>query len=177
MNHRIVLTFGSFFTAAVVSLSAQTSTPALQAQSVPDTGVEYRLFVGLDVEVGQDEEYALIEGYVNNRVHTDGSDKLVSLRNVDDLRFTHKAKLSRIPLTIKNLHAEQISANVHAARDALRNQQSLNAYRDQMVAGMISDMAGAMGPEIGGDGTPVAPQGDGPNQEALDAQTALSDFE
>lgn len=144
MNYRITLMISSFSTAALLSLSAQEESTKLTAESVPNTGVEYRLFVGLDIEVGKDDEYALVEGYVNNRVHTDGSDKLVSLRNVDDLRFTHKTKLSRNPLTIANLHAEQISANVHAARDAMRNQQALDAYRDSQLETLQDQLRSSM---------------------------------
>lgn len=128
----------------MLPLSAQEEPTTLTAESVPHTGVEYRLFVGLDVEVGQDEDYALIDGYVNNRVHTDGSDKLVSLRNVDDVRFTHKTKLSRNPLTIANLNAKQISANVHAARDALRNLQALEAYRDEQLETLQDSLRSSM---------------------------------
>lgn len=144
MSHPIALMFGSFSTAAVIAMSAQNEAPPLSAESVPNTGVEYRLFVGLDVEVGKDDDYAKVEGYVNNRVHTDGSDKLVSLRNVDDMRFTHKPKLSRNPLTIANLHAEQISANVHAARDAMRNLQALDAYRDSQMETLQDTLRSSM---------------------------------
>ncbi|MDB4473784.1 hypothetical protein N9023_02160 [Opitutaceae bacterium] len=143
MFHRVKLLLSVFSTAALLPISAQTE-PIPTAEPVPDTGVEYRLFVGLDIEVGKDDDYALVEGYVNNRVHTDGSDKLVSLRNVDDMRFTHKTKLSRNPLTIANLHAEQISANVHAARDAMRNQQALDAYRDSQLETLQDQLRSSM---------------------------------
>ncbi|MGY8717421.1 MAG: hypothetical protein ACKVI3_06530 [Verrucomicrobiia bacterium] len=176
MSHRTTAHLLSLAIIGTGALSLPATDQVLSAEPVANIGTEYRLFVGLDVEVGEGDEYALVEGYVNNRVHTDGSKGLVSLRNVDDVRFTHKTKISRNPLTIENLHTEQISANVHAARDAMRNQQSLNAYRNQMTAGLISDLRAAGDPEIGADGAPVVNLSPAPNQGALDAQAALSDF-
>ena len=176
MSHRTTAHLLSLAIIGTGALSLPAADQVLSAEPVANTGTEYRLFVGLDVEVGEGDEYALVEGYVNNRVHTDGSKGLVSLRNVDDVRFTHKTKISRNPLTIENLHTEQISANVHAARDAMRNQQSLNAYRNQMTAGLISDLRAAGDPEIGADGAPVVNLSPESNQGALDAQAALSDF-
>ena len=58
---------------------------SVASRPVPDR--DYRLFVGLNIEVSQGDQYALIEGYVNNRVRTDLSPNLVSLRKVDDMRF------------------------------------------------------------------------------------------
>ena len=179
MSLRTTFILSSFLTAAMLSLSAQEESTKLTAESVPNTGVEYRLFVGLDIEVGQGEDYALIDGYVNNRVHTDGSDKLVSLRNVDDVRFTHKTKLSRNPLTIANLHAEQISANVHAARDALRNLQALEAFRDEQLETLQDTLRSSMVDNESTNDAPgsasILPADDVPAGGATD-NAAINDF-
>lgn len=177
MSHRTTAPLLSLAIIGTGALSLQAADQVLSAEPVANTGTEYRLFVGLDVEVGQDEEYTLVEGYVNNRVHTDGSDGLVSLRNVDDVRFTHKTKLSRNPLTVANLHAEQIAANVHAARDAMRNQQSLNDFRDQMTAALTNDMVTAGAPVIGDDGVPMVNLSADSTGATLAAQGAVADFE
>ncbi|GAB5558372.1 MAG: hypothetical protein SynsKO_00190 [Synoicihabitans sp.] len=180
MSHRNKLLAGSFFVSGILSLSAQEDAKKPTPESEPSTGVEYRLFVGLDVEVGQDDEYALVEGYVNNRVHTENSSSLVSLRNVDDVRFTRKTKLSRNPLTIEKLHAEQIAANVHAARDAMRNQQALDAFRDSQISAMDANLRKSMagGPESE-DGGGAASAHTLPEAEAgggITSQTEIDDF-
>lgn len=158
-----------------VSLMLQAEDQILAAESAPPPST-YRLFVGLDVEVGQDDNYERIEGYVNNRVHTNRSKGLVSLRHFDDMRFTHKTKLSRSPLTIENVHTEQISGNVHAARDAMRNQQALDAFRDQHVEALHS----AIRSEGRTESPPVSaplPILNGNGQSDLTLQGQLSNFE
>ncbi|GAB5558371.1 MAG: hypothetical protein SynsKO_00180 [Synoicihabitans sp.] len=101
--------------------------PSISSQPEPER--DYRLFVGLDVEVSHDEHYSVIEGYVNNRVRTALASQLVSLRHVDDFRFIYAPKLSRHALIIENLKAEKIASTAKAARDALRNQQALQGFQ------------------------------------------------
>lgn len=120
---------------ALITLALNSSAqPSVASRAAPDR--DYRLFVGLNIEVSQDDEYALIEGYMNNRVRTDLSPNLVSLRKVDDMRFIYAPKLSRNSLTVKNLSAKQITSTVNAARDAMRNQQALQTFQAERTTQM-----------------------------------------
>ncbi len=165
------MTFG-LVTASHLAIGEQTT---ISSQPAPQRS--YRLFVGLDVQVGQDGQYGVIEGYVNNRVHTDTSEGLVSLRNIDDVRFIRKPKLSRNSLTIENINTEEIAGNRHAARDAMRNQQALEAYRDSEIGALQAEIRSAEQPEIGENGGPVVDQAAKSNAASIGAQSELADFE
>ncbi len=110
-----------------MSVVAATASPReVSSRSGPER--DFRLFVGLDVKVAMEENYALVEGYVNNRVRTDLTSGLLSLRNIDDIRFAYETKLSRSPLQIDNVQTEQIEGTVKAAMDAMRNQAALTSF-------------------------------------------------
>lgn len=158
-----------------LSINASAASKSVDSQTAPER--DYRLFVGLNVEVSKDDQYSLIEGYVRNRVRTDAFPGLIALRNVDDMRFTHAPKLSRNPLEIANVRTKKIASTAKAALKAMRNQQALSDYRDREVSALQGQLRNALSPEMGADGAPVAAQGDEVNQEALDAQSALSEFD
>lgn len=122
---------------------------SVASRPVPDR--DYRLFVGLNIEVSQGDQYALIEGYVNNRVRTDLSPNLVSLRKVDDMRFIYAPKLSRNSLTVKNLSAKQIASTAKAARNAMRNQQALQDFQTHQTAAMEGELNELMANPAGTD--------------------------
>lgn len=121
-----------------LTLSTAGAQPSVSSRPAPDR--DYRLFVGLNLEVGQNKEYAVIEGYVNNRIRTHLSPDLVSLRSVDDMRFTYTPKLSRNPIEVKNLSATQIASTANAALDAMRNQQALQDFQSHQASMMLREL-------------------------------------
>lgn len=127
---------------ALVTLALNVSAqPSVASRAAPDR--DYRLFVGLNLEVSQNDQYATIDGYVNNRVRTDLSPNPIPLRHVDDMRFQYAPKLSRTPLEVKNLSAKQIASTANAARDAMRNQQALQdfqAHQEAVLQGEMSEL-------------------------------------
>jgi hypothetical protein len=147
----------------VIGCSVLLVSPGVAAQpaeisSRPAPDRDYRLFVGLNVEVSQDENYAPIEGYGSNQVLTDLSPNPISLRNVDDVRFTYRAKLSRTPLTVENIHAEQVASTASAVRDAMRNQQALQAFQSLRINQIQAAMgeANTIAEDDNGDETPAS---------------------
>ena len=120
-----------------LSINASAASKSVGSQTTPER--DYRLFVGLNVEVSQDDHFSLIEGYTNNRVRTDASPNLVSLRSLDDMRFTYAPKLSRNSLVIKNLSTKKIASTAKAALKAMRNQQALQDYQTDQTARMQSE--------------------------------------
>ncbi len=149
------------------------SPPTVNSQPSVERG--YRLYVGLDVEVSQENNYALVEGYVNNRVRTDLSTGLTSLRHIDNMRFTYKPKLSRKPLTVKNVQTDQIADTRNAALKAMRDQMSLAEFRDGQMARLESDLRSASaGGQFDDSGELIIE----PDTAAIsDAMTAMSDFD
>jgi len=164
-----------FAAAALVltgAISSAEAPPVVSSQPQPER--DFRLFVGLDVEVSQDEHYGLIEDYINNRVRTDFAPNLVSLRNVDDIRFTYSTKLSRAPITIANLDSEQIVSTVGAALEAMRNQAGLTDYRDGRMSALQSELNSASAGQFDATGAPILDS----NTIAIAAATnALTSFE
>lgn len=123
--------------AMVVSPRIVAASPSVSSQTAPER--DYRLFVGLNVEVSQGDEYSLVEGYVNNRVRTDRLPDLISLRHFDDMRFTYEPKLSRNSLTIAHVKTKKIANTAKAALKAMRNQQSLQGFQMDRTAALQSD--------------------------------------
>ncbi|MBT5900986.1 MAG: hypothetical protein HOH58_02625 [Opitutaceae bacterium] len=163
--------------ATLLSLSthANAKEKTVSSQTAPER--EYRLFVGLNVEVSQGDEYALIEGYVRNRVRTDSSPGLVALRNFDDMRFTYSPKLSRHPLKIAKVKTQKIASTAKAALKAMRNQQALSDFRDREISALQAELRSAGNPEIGEDGSPIVSTDPDSNDAAIQAADQLSQFE
>ncbi len=122
--------------------AAAAETPRSSSSAEPEQ--DYRLFVGLDVEVKLAEEFAHLDNYQPNRISTDKLvAKTVSLREVNDVRFTHAPKLGRNPLTIGEIETSRVAGTVYGGRNSMQNQQALQAYsRMQEQAGwkMLGDI-------------------------------------
>lgn len=122
-----------------LSMIPATAAPReVSSRSEPER--EFRLFVGMDVKVAKEQHYALVEGYVNNRVRTDLTSGLLSLRNIDDIRFGYSTKVSRATLQIDNVQTEQIEGTVKAAMDALRNQAALANFTEERSAALQTNL-------------------------------------
>lgn len=121
--------FYSLFSGLLLStvLAAHAETPSISSTTQPDR--DFRLFIGMNVEVSKDDQHSMVEGYIRNRVRTDGFPDLIALRNVDGMRFTYAPKLSRNPLKINGVTTKKIASTARAARDAMRNQQSLQDFQ------------------------------------------------
>ncbi len=122
-----------------LGLNAGAKEKSVSSQAAPER--EYRLFVGLDVEVSKDNHFSLIEGYANNRVRTAASPNLVLLRSLDDMRFTYSPKLSRSPLTVTHIQTQKVANTVKAARNAMRNQQALQDYQSDRTSAMRREIS------------------------------------
>lgn len=151
-----------------LSINASAKEKSVSSQATPER--EYRLFVGLNVEVSKNDQFSLIEGYANNRVRTNSSPNLVSLRKLDDMRFTYTPKLSRNSLIIKNLSTKKIAGTANAARKAMRNQQALQGFE--------TDRTAALQKEFNQRAADAA--ADPENQQlvsaAIESESALNDF-
>lgn len=164
---------GLLLVSAIVT--AQQSAPTVSSQPAPDRS--FRLFVGMDVEVSQDQNYGLIQDYVNNRVQTSLAPGLVSLRNVDDMRFTYTTKLSRSPITVAKIQTKQIEGTVYAAREAMRDLQAVLDFRDTQMAGLESNLrSAAAGGQVDANGEVIIESEEQTNA-VNDAANALSNFD
>ncbi len=171
-SRSLVFGVAAAITLTSASLVASSPPPSVSSRAAPDR--DYRLFVGLNVEVSQNEHYALIEGYNNNRVRTDLSPDLISLRHMDDMRFTYRPKLSREPLTIANVQTAKIASTAGAAVDALRNQVALMDFRTEQMAALEADLRSASFGQVDDSGQPIIEA----DADAIGAATdALSDFD
>lgn len=151
----------------------QSTRPEVQSQPAPER--EFRLFVGLNLEVEQANEFSVVDDYSNNRVSTDKlAGDLVSLRNVDGMRFTHSPKLSRNPLSIGEINTEEIVGTAEAARDAMRNHQILADTAAAGAAAHWQTMRTLGAPDLGGDAAPASDLEIA--QEGAKAYDAMRDF-
>jgi hypothetical protein len=95
-------------------------------KSRPAPAREFRLFVGVDVVVRQEEGYHHVTNYQNNRVLADG--EMVPLVEVDDLRFNFATKLGRHPLRISGVETKLVESRLLNQTDIMRNQQGLDEF-------------------------------------------------
>lgn len=129
MITRPIPLFARAFTAAILgtALTARADRPSVSSQ--PEPTRDYRLFVGLNVEVKMAEEFSSLDHYRLNRISTARLvDETVSLREVKDVRFTHETKIGRHPLTIGDIKTSRVAGTVYGGRNSMRNQQALQAY-------------------------------------------------
>ncbi|MDB4473785.1 hypothetical protein N9023_02165 [Opitutaceae bacterium] len=151
-----------------LSINASAASESVGSQTAPER--DYRLFVGLNVEVSQDDHFSLIEGYANNRVRTDASPNLVSLRKLDDMRFTYAPKLSRNSLVIKNISTKKIASTAKAARKAMRDQQALQGFGTERTAALQKEF------NLRAADAAANPENQQLVSAAIESESALNDF-
>lgn len=163
-----VLALGSL---GFASFLAAADPPQVNSKAAPERS--YRLFVGVDVIVRQEEDYHKVTNYQNNRVQADGT--MIPLHAVDDLRFNFSTKLSRNPLTITNLKSKRVEGTQLQTLEAMRNQAALDDYIAKESVRLQGELQASMEAATGGgaDAATDAPAGLG----VMQAQQDISSFQ
>lgn len=118
----------------LATLLALGLTSLLSADPVED----YRLFVGLNVEVRFEEDFAAITSYSNKKIRF--ADQSGDIKDVRNIRFTYDTKLGRDAIEISDVESEQISAKTHARVRAMQNQQALQDYSSKVMDAQMAAM-------------------------------------
>ena len=120
-----------------ISLVSADPNPS-EAESQAEPSEDYRLFVGLNVEVRFDEAFEAITSYNNKKIRfADESGDIQDMRNI---RFTYDTKLGRDAIEISDVETEKISARTHARVRAMQNQQALQDYSSKVMDGQMAAM-------------------------------------
>lgn len=157
-NHSIASTAILSLLASSVSFAA--SPP--KDSPVVDPDREFRLFVGLNIEVKQANEFSTVDYYDDNRVSTEKlAEGLVSLRHVEGIRYTHSTKLSRNPITIGEISTEHGPSTIRAAQKAMRNHQILEDSVSDAMQAQWNALNGTGIPQVVNDSAPQSSAGTG----------------
>ncbi len=94
--------------------------------------LEYRMFVGVDVEAREGGETMQVTDFKNHLLHLKKEDgKSLNLRSTDEMKFVHSIKIGRAPVQVADITTEVFVDNAAERMEVLRNQTALQAYGAQ----------------------------------------------
>lgn len=126
-------------------LGAASEPTTVHSRNAPESN--YRLYVGLDVEVLHDRDYHRVADFRKNQVKL--GDQMVGVQDVANIRGVHETKLARFPVSLTEIDTERMKGNVEDASRVLREQAALTDYASNRRSSLLASLNETIDPAAG----------------------------
>ena len=132
------------FLATVAYLAAKSPQHTVESRGSPDR--EYRLFVGVDIKIFHQDDFAVVTDFAHSIAEVEGAaNAKIDVRNASRVRFEPTTKVGRAPITIGAIQTSRAySARNDPRRQWASRQAQVQAYQNEQQDQQVSILSTAV---------------------------------